>query len=151
MTETYYSVEQISQMLSIHPKTVQRYIREGKLRASKIGKSWRVSGHDLSVFTEGANAAPANKKRDIPADGRVKASSVIDIDVDSRDEAIRIVNTLSAVMNVKPPEYGRSSMHAQFIEPDDKVRITLWGNVKFMSAILEAIDMLTEQYEEEMK
>jgi excisionase family DNA binding protein len=42
--ETYYSVEQISQMLSIHPKTVQRYIREGKMRAAKIGKSWRVSG-----------------------------------------------------------------------------------------------------------
>lgn len=151
MKETYYNVEQISQMLSIHPKTVQRYIREGKLRATKIGKSWRVSGHDLSVFTEGTNAAPASKQSDIPTDERVKASSVIDIDVDSRDEAIRIVNTLTAVMNVKPPEYGWSSMHAQFIEPDFKVRVTLWGKVKFMIAILEAIDMLTEQYEEEME
>ena len=51
MNETYYSVEQISEMLHIHPKTVQRYIREGKLRAAKLGKSWRVTGHDLTPLT----------------------------------------------------------------------------------------------------
>jgi hypothetical protein len=74
---------------------------------------------------------------------------VVDIDVDSRNEAIRIVNTLTAMMNMKPPEYGPSSMHAQFIEPDFKVRVTLWGNIKFMSAILDTIKMLTEQNEED--
>jgi len=30
MNEKYYTVEEISEMLKIHPKTVQRYIREGK-------------------------------------------------------------------------------------------------------------------------
>lgn len=78
-----------------------------------------------------------------------KRVSVIDIHVSSRDEAIRIVNTLTAAMNIKPPEYGQSSMHAQFIEPDYKVRVTLWGNIKFMSAILSAVEVLTEQNEEE--
>ena len=145
MNDVYYSAEQISQMLSLHPKTVQRYIREGKLRAAKIGKSWRVSGHDLSVFTEGTGLAAAGKAQSgIPAAERVKASSVIDIDVDGRDEAIRIVNTLTAAMNAKPPEYGRSSMHAQFLEADFKVRVTLWGSVKFMSAILSTIEVLTD-------
>ena len=56
MQETYYTVEQIAQMLQMHPKTVQRYIREGKLRAVKVGKGWRIGGHDLSVFTEGETA-----------------------------------------------------------------------------------------------
>ena len=135
-------------MLSIHPKTVQRYIREGKLRAAKIGKSWRVSGHDLSVFAEATN--DERNKSDVK-DTRVTASCVIDIDVISRDEAIRIVNTLSATMNVKPPEYGQSSMHTQFIEADDKVRITLWGDVKFIAVILDAIDVLTQQTKEQTK
>ena len=31
----------------MHPKTIQKYIREGKLRAAKVGKSWRVTGHDI--------------------------------------------------------------------------------------------------------
>jgi excisionase family DNA binding protein len=48
----YYTVQQISDMLDIHPKTIQRYIREGKLRASKVGKGWRITGHDLSTFVE---------------------------------------------------------------------------------------------------
>ena len=149
MNENYYTVEQISQMLSIHPKTVQRYIREGRLRAAKIGKSWRVSGHDLSVFVEGCDIASTGKASKNAADKHIVASSVIDIDVDSKDEAIRIVNTLTAAMNVKPPEYGQSSMHAQFLESEYKVRITLWGNVKFMSAILNAIEVVTDQYEED--
>lgn len=55
MNEVYYNVEQIAQILNIHPKTVQRYIREGKLRAVKLGKSWRVTGHDLSMFVENAD------------------------------------------------------------------------------------------------
>ena len=144
MNETYYTVEQISEMLHMHVKTLQRYIREGRLHAVKIGKSWRVSGHDLSTFTEGADVESQSVSQ-----RRVTASSVIDIDVASRIEAIRIVNALTASMNSKPPEYGQSSMQAQFIEPESKVRITLWGSVAFMAAIMTAVEALTEQNEED--
>lgn len=145
MKESYYTVEQISELLHMHVKTVQRYIREGKLRAVKLGKSWRVSGHDLSVFTEGA----AEKPKTMP-EPQIKASCVIDIDVNSRDEAIRIVNALTAGMNSKPPEYGQSSMHAQFIEPEFKVRVMLWGGIKFVAAILSAVEALTDETQEEL-
>jgi len=151
MNDIFYNVEQISQMLNIHPKTVQRYIREGRLRAAKIGKSWRVTGHDLSMFIEGSNLSSGQKPGTGASEERVKASSVIDIDVDNKDEAIRIINTLTAAMNVKPPEYGHSSMHAQFLETEYKVRVTLWGNIKLMSVIINAIEALTGQYEEEGK
>lgn len=145
MNESYYTAEQIAKMLHMHVKTVQRYIREGKLRAVKIGKSWRVSGHDLSTFTEN-NDTP--ERNELPAQ-RATASGVADIKVITRDEAIRIVNALTASMNAKPPEYGPSSMQAQFIEPESKVRITLWGSVKFMAAIFSAIEALTEPNEED--
>ncbi len=145
----YFTVEQISDLLDIHPKTIQRYIREGKLRATKIGKGWRVTGHDLSVFTEQGDAVVKNSKRDNADDDKVIVSSVVDITVDDRNEAIRIMNTLTASLNAKPPEYGRSSMHTQFIEAEYKVRITLWGSVRFMAAMMDAIDMLTRQVDEE--
>lgn len=139
--ETYYTAEQISELLHIHVKTVQRYIREGRLRAVKIGKSWRVSGHDLSVFTERETPCPMPRTR-------VQASCVIDIDTGSRNEAIRIVNTLTAAMNAKPPEYGPSSMQAQFIEPECKVRVTLWGGVRFLSVALSSVEALTQRDEQ---
>ena len=148
MAENYYTVEQISQMLKIHPKTIQRYIREGKLRATKIGRSWRVLGHDLSKFTEKASNVSEQSFAVLPAKERTKVSSVIDIAVNGKDDAMRIINSLTAAMNVKPPEYDRASLHAQFLEEDYTVRLTLWGNIPFMSAILNAIEVLLKQYEE---
>lgn len=147
MANEYYSVEQLSDMLNIHPKTIQRYIREGKLRASKIGKSWRITGHDLSVFTESAKniGMDGGQDRTIAPQERVKVSSVIDISVYDRDEAIRIMNTMTAVSNSKPPEYGSSSMHAQYIEAERKVRITLWGTLGFTEAMLGSLSVLTDQ------
>jgi excisionase family DNA binding protein len=62
MAEKLYTVEQISAMIEMHPKTVQRYIREGRLKAQKIGKAWRVGGHDLSVFLEGTKDKVEDRK-----------------------------------------------------------------------------------------
>jgi len=104
MKEKYYSVEQISEMLNIHPKTIQRYIREGRLRAGKIGKSWRVTGHDLSVFIE-STKLPTGKEtfHSIKKSGyEIKVSSVIDIDVEGMDDAIRIMNTVTAAEYQSP-------------------------------------------------
>jgi excisionase family DNA binding protein len=147
MSETYYTVEQISEMLDIHPKTIQRYIREGKLRAVKLGKAWRVTGHDLSTFTESTAVKPESAETGEKL--QALASSVVDIPVTGKDEAIRIMNTLTAALNVKPPEYGLSSLHCQFIEEERKVRVMLWGGVRFTAAMMDAMTMLTENNEGE--
>jgi excisionase family DNA binding protein len=143
MIKDYYTVEQISAMLDIHPKTIQRYIREGKLRATKIGKSWRVNGHDLSVFMED-NREDGNISKIRPTRS-VNASSVIDINAVGKDDAIRIMNTLTAALNSKPQEYGQSSMQSQYIEHENMVRITIWGDIRFMAVMMDTIVALTEQ------
>ncbi|WP_313182866.1 helix-turn-helix domain-containing protein [Lacrimispora sp.] len=151
MKEKYYSVEQISEMLNIHPKTIQRYIREGKLRAGKIGKSWRVTGHDLSVFME-STKLPTGKENShsIKKSGyETKVSSVIDIDVEGMDDAIRIMNTVTAALNTNLPEYGHPTMHAQFLESECKVRVTIWGNIQFAQAIIQLIMELVETIRQE--
>ena len=58
----YYTVDQVAELLNLHPKTLQRYIREGKLKATKLGKSYRITGHDLSVFTEGTSFDSGNDR-----------------------------------------------------------------------------------------
>lgn len=147
MNKDYYTVEQISNMLDIHPKTIQRYIREGRLRASKVGKSWRINGHDLSVFIEGDSNKELNTQ--IHSATHITASSVIDIYVHGKENAIRIMNALTGVMNTKPPEYGQSSMQAQFIERENMVRVTLWGEISFMAIMMDMIATLTEHYNKE--
>ena len=150
MEEKYYTVEQIADMLSIHPKTIQRYIREGKLLAGKIGKSWRITGHDLSVFIESMKDMDslAGGSSKSPIKDKIRISSVVDISVHNMDNVLRIVNTLTAVINSKPPEYGNSSMHTQYIQEENKLRLTLWGGISFMEVILDAVSTLTQQIEE---
>lgn len=80
---------------------------------------------------------------------RTNVSSVIDIAVNCKEDTISIINSLNSAMNVKPPEYGKPSMHAQFLELYCCVRITLWGNIQFMSAILNTVELFLRQYEEE--
>lgn len=141
MIEKYFTVDQIADMLKIHPKTVQRYIREGKLKANKVGKSWRVSGHDLSIFTEGSgdnvsmpfDAGESNTRKEI------KVSAVIDIPVSNTDASIRIANTLTAVLKAKSAEYGDSSLQTQFLMPENVIRVMLWGNLKFTQIMMDYI------------
>ncbi|MGE5627203.1 MAG: helix-turn-helix domain-containing protein [Solirubrobacterales bacterium] len=147
MFKDYYTVEEISNMLDIHPKTIQRYIREGKLRASKIGKSWRITGHDLSAFTEG-DSYKSSVQENKPS-RKVIASSVIDIVTVGKEDAMRIMNILTASLNAKPAEYGKSSMQSQYIERENLVRITLWGEIRFMAIMMDTIASLTEINDEE--
>ena len=149
MDNMYYTVDQISELLSLHPKTVQRYIREGKLRATKIGKGWRITGHDLSVFTENMQTSDKSYTNDEADVADVTVSAVVDIAVANKNDAIRIMNTLTAALNCKPPEFGRSSLRTQFIESESKVRATLWGGSRFTAVIMYTIADLTENNEME--
>jgi len=134
MQEKYYTVDDVCNMLGMHSKTIQRYIREGKLRAVKVGKAWRISGHDLSLFMEGSNSKAAAVQ---PGTQRkILVSSVVDIDVASMDEAMNISNMLTASLNTKPPEFGKTSMSVQFLDSENKLRVMLTGNAKFMETMM---------------
>ena len=63
-------------------------------------------------------------------------SSVVDIDVDDMDEAGSISNMLTAAMNAKPAEYGKTTLSTQMIESESKLRVMLWGNIKFSKAMM---------------
>jgi len=140
MQESYFTVEQIAQMLQMHPKTVQRYIREGKLRAEKVGKGWRVSGHDLSVFTESAPVPDETPTAVV--------SCVADVYTADKAAAIRITNTLTAGLNSNPAGMGKSSMQTQYIPEEQMLRITLYGSARIVAAMLESIALLTEDSEQ---
>lgn len=133
MQDKFYTVDEISNILGMHHKTIQRYIREGKLRAVKVGKAWRISGHDLSRFMESNKKFSDDKAG---AEKRILVTSVVDIDVDDMDEAMSISNMLTASLNSKPSEYGRSSMSVQFLDSLSKLRIMLTGSAEFMETMM---------------
>lgn len=46
----YLTVGEVAELLGTSTKTVYKYIREAKLVASKIGKSWKIKREDLEEF-----------------------------------------------------------------------------------------------------
>lgn len=52
MSEKIYTPEQVGKILQIHPFTVLRYIKEKKIKASKLGRIYRIKEKDLENFLE---------------------------------------------------------------------------------------------------
>ena len=115
MDEKFYTIDQIAEILGMHHKTIRKFITEGKLRANKVGKQWRISGNDLSLFMEANNVNVRSKNKSESESiefytsnidsknkvSKISISTVIDIDEIDMDEYRRISNMLLAVMNTK--------------------------------------------------
>lgn len=59
--EEFYTVNQAAITLKVHPLTIRRYIKEGKLKASRVGGNIRISLNDLRNFTQ--NFVPHHKSQ----------------------------------------------------------------------------------------
>jgi excisionase family DNA binding protein len=51
--ETYYTPQEIAKQLKVNKLTVYRWIKEGRLKAVKIGRFWRVSETELKNTLSG--------------------------------------------------------------------------------------------------
>jgi excisionase family DNA binding protein len=49
--EKLLTIPEIAKILRVHPRTVNRYIESGRLKASKLG-TWRIKQSDLSIFLD---------------------------------------------------------------------------------------------------
>ncbi len=135
MDKKYYTVNEIANVLNLHQKTIQRYIREKKLKANKIGKAWRIEEKELETFANNMGITQLTNQEP----KQIKASTVIDIPISDKERANRIITALNAAMISKPLEYSFSNLHSQYIESENLVRLSIWGNLDFISSIISLI------------
>ncbi len=152
MNKTLYSVNEIAEILGLHPKTVQRFIREGKLKAHKIGRSWKVSIDDLkeyshaelSVGTEGSTGKGYPVSADKPLEERINVSAVIELKDAADREVSRISNTLIAVLNSKDPAWGKTRYDYIYQPETGTARFILYGKPLFISSIIKMLEPLMD-------
>jgi excisionase family DNA binding protein len=84
------TVDQAAALLGVHVKTARRYVRDGRLKALRIGKRYRIAAADLAALTgqTAASLLPASNRRERHAE----ASTVVQIDAISREDAQRVMN-----------------------------------------------------------
>jgi excisionase family DNA binding protein len=50
--EKHLTTEEIAEALRVHKVTIVRWIREGKLKAKKVGRRWLVNVNDYNEFVD---------------------------------------------------------------------------------------------------
>jgi excisionase family DNA binding protein len=148
MEPRLYSVDEIARFLDLHPKTVRRFIREGKIKARKIGRAWKIHQDDLREYAHGELAVEQEESGFSPDTGlqeRISVSAVIEVHEGSRDEASRISNCLIAVLNCKDPSWGKSRYDFIYHPETRKARFILYGSPRFLKDILTAFETFADR------
>lgn len=157
MEDDILTVDQVAAKLDLHPKTIRRFIQEGRLKAQKVGKQWRITGTNLNEFIgskDNDNEVMEIPDKTVPCttyDGtrpKIQVSAVVDLIVENNAEAIRVTNTLFALMNCKDPSYGYSRCDHIFYKEEMKARYILWGSPGFITDILSCLTEITRSKEE---
>ena len=52
----FLTVNEIAKKLRLHPATIAKYVREGKILALKFGRVWRIREEELTKFLERTEA-----------------------------------------------------------------------------------------------
>ena len=55
--ERYYTPKEISETLKLNIRTIYKWIREGHLKAVKLGDVWRISESELNRLLSGSREA----------------------------------------------------------------------------------------------
>src|SRR6266576_1214083 len=95
MSQDLYSVDQVANRLGLHVRTIRNYVRDGRLKAVRIGKQYRITREDLEAFT-GAPTAVVDVDR---STRHVEASSIVHIDAVDRATADRFSTHIHGALN----------------------------------------------------
>lgn len=146
MDAEFYSIEDVTTILKLHPKTILRFIHEGKIKAQKMGRSWRITKDALKEYAHSELAVPAQPKEPVnygSIHDRIKVSAIIEINEQNSEEASRLSNTIMAALNCKDPAWGNSRVDFFYYPEIQKAKYAIYGNPAFIVEIMTMFDRLS--------
>jgi len=132
MSEDLYTLEQVAGRLGLHVRTVRAYVRDGRLKAVRIGKQYRVTPADLEALT---GALPRRSRH-------AEVSSIVEIDAVPREQADRISTTLLASVKSRDERDERLRLDTIYDEERARLKIIATGSVATIASLLKFIDLL---------
>ncbi|RQQ26758.1 helix-turn-helix domain-containing protein [Burkholderia stagnalis] len=135
MPDDFHTVDEAARILRVHPKTILRFIRDGKLNASRVGKAYRIRRADLAAL---AGEAPE------PAPVRVTTA----VDVPDASPALHqyVARSLQAVLNSRTQR--DSAVHLEAIlDPElGRIKIVIIASLGDTAALLQTLDTLLQSF-----
>jgi len=154
LKDKFYTIYQVADQLEMSHKTIRNFISDGRLKASKVGKQWRIAEADLESFMNQGESSEDKPEEslnsisfELPSEGtedQIKVSAVLDIQQQDKEQFMRLSNTLLANMNGGGFKVRGCTLNVKYYEQDRTVKIFLWGSINFIQDMLETIKTLNE-------
>jgi excisionase family DNA binding protein len=122
-----YSPEQVAERLGLHVRTIRNYVRDGRLRAVRIGKQYRIAPRDVAKLT---GQPPSAFEKPGGNQHHLEVSSIVDVDGVSPEMASRISNLLMAAANGRRATDTRSQAQTIYHPNRMHLKIILVGTVE---------------------
>lgn len=62
MQKQVYSIEEAAQALDVHPDTIRKMIKRGELRASRVGRQYRIPQAEVDRLLYGTTPRPEDEQ-----------------------------------------------------------------------------------------
>lgn len=142
MTSDLYSVEQVADLLNLHVRTVRNYVRDGRLKAVRIGKQYRIAREDLAAMT--GRPAASFEPEPVRRERHIEVSSIVEIDAISPETVRRLTNLLMASGNRR--DAGEDQLRIEMVYNAERARlkIILVGSMNTNASYFKAIQTVLE-------
>lgn len=142
MPQELFTPDEVAERLGLHVRTVRSYVRDGRLKATRIGKQYRIARADLETFT-GQPAEPSVRDS-VTRQRHVGVSSIVDIDAISREQASRVSTLLTRA--IAHPREGDEQLRLQTIYDEQRahLKIVVLGSLASTTSIFDLISAIIE-------
>jgi len=132
------TVDDAAAHLQLHRKTVLRFIRDGRLPATRIGKAYRIRRADLDVF--GGAPEPTATVADA-----ARVTSIVDVPGVGPTLASKLANAVTNSLHSRPDQ--RSDVHAEVVYDAERaqLKIIVVGAVAETRSLLGYLQVWLEQ------
>jgi excisionase family DNA binding protein len=143
LPDALLSVEQVAEILKLNVRTVRNYVRRGSLKATRVGKQYRIGLGDLEIFTGHPVVSPA--ARMLSAGGRIDVSGVISVEGVTAALASRMTSTLMATASVLRSIEQPVAVSTAYEAERHRLRVLIAADLKSMRNFLAMIEAGLEQ------
>jgi len=134
-----FTPEQVASRLGLHVKTVRRYIRDGELRAVKVGKRYRVTAKALEEFSGLATESDATARRPF-----TEASCIVSIDDLDAQSADRLATSVVGVAQGRRAANDPLHVEARYYPERNRLKVVCSGDIAATTQMLALINALLE-------
>ncbi|AQU67897.1 helix-turn-helix domain-containing protein [Streptomyces niveus] len=136
-----YSVGEVAERLGLHVRTVRNYVRDGRLKAVRIGKQYRISRADFEALTgppepETGESAAAG----VPRGRHLEVSSIVQIDSVGPDSASRLSTFVTASAQSARGRAHSLRIQTVYDQERSRMKIVILGGAAETADLLNLVD-----------